>query len=302
MEQQKIFQVNFSHFPKDPRAAQIPDKIFLIDNFNESKQRSNEDIMHFPVQVTMAITFICTQGEAILSINLKKYSVTAGCVASIPPGSFFQWENASSNLECACIAINQGAMPINFNIKQGLEAAMILKDNPVFRPSYKEFSEIVNIYKSIKAVLFREDFQFKEETAKCYLEIMRWNAMDRILKMKGNDSTNTDRPSNRKEEIFMQFIGQVQENYTKERNVTFYADKLCVSPKYLSSVIHEVSGKYATEWINEYVILECKAMLKTEGDSVKNVCNRLNFANQSFFAKYFKQHTGMTPREYKNKL
>ena len=106
--------------------------------------------------------------------------------------------------------------------------------------------------------------------------------------------------SKRKEEIFKQFIAAVQDNYTKERNVIFYADKLCVSPKYLSAVVHEVSGKHATNWINEYVILECKAMLKVEGDSVKNVCNRLNFPNQSFFAKYFKQHTGMTPREYKN--
>ncbi|MBQ2297918.1 MAG: AraC family transcriptional regulator, partial [Bacteroidaceae bacterium] len=86
---------------------------------------------------------------------------------------------------------------------------------------------------------------------------------------------------------------------TQNRSITFYADKLCISPKYLSSVVHSVSGKYATDWINQCVILEAKNMLKKEGASIKDVSNYLNFANQSFFAKYFKQHTGYTPKEYK---
>ena len=157
---------------------------------------------------------------------------------------------------------------------------------------------MLSAYKSIKKTLFRTNFPFREEVAKAYVEIIRWNIMASIMEIK--EMTPEPKTSSRKEELFMRFLAAVQQYYTKERNVTFYADKLCISPKYLSSVVHEVSGKYATQWITDYVILECKAMLKTEGDSVKNVCNRLNFPNQSFFAKYFKQHTGMTPREYKS--
>ncbi|MCR5313540.1 MAG: helix-turn-helix domain-containing protein [Bacteroidaceae bacterium] len=299
MEKQKIFQVNFSHFPTDKNVARIPEKMFLIDNFDEKKGYSSEDIMDFPVQVTMALTFICTAGEATLSINLQQYKISAGYIACIHPGSFFQFLDASHDQECACIAISPNIMPVNFDVKLGMETAMALKKHPVFHPSLKEFAEILSAYKSIKEVIYREDFKFKEEVAKNYIEILRWNIMDRIMREK--DLYQQTRPSSRKEEIFMKFIATVQKYYTNERNVTFYADKLCVSPKYLSAVVHEVSGKYATQWITDYVILECKAMLKAEGDSVKNVCNRLNFANQSFFAKYFKQHTGMTPREYKNK-
>jgi YesN/AraC family two-component response regulator len=109
------------------------------------------------------------------------------------------------------------------------------------------------------------------------------------------------KPATRKDEIFHMFIREVEKNYKMERNVTFYADKLCISPKYLSSVIHDVSGRYATEWIDGFVILESKAMLKSNGNTIKEICNKLNFANQSFFAKYFKQHTGLTPKEYRNK-
>lgn len=299
MEKQKILKVNFSHFPQDERVAQIPGKMFLVDNFDEKKGTRDEERMTFPVQISMAITFICTSGTAEISINLQKHKISAGMVACIAPNSFFMFcDNESEDFECACIALDSKIMPVNFDVKSGIETALIIKDHPILTPSLKEFSEMLSAYKSIKKTLFRTNFPFREEVAKAYVEIIRWNIMASIMEIK--EMTPEPKTSSRKEELFMRFLAAVQQYYTKERNVTFYADKLCISPKYLSSVVHEVSGKYATQWITDYVILECKAMLKTEGDSVKNVCNRLNFPNQSFFAKYFKQHTGMTPREYKS--
>ena len=300
MEQLNIFQVNFSHIPNIENAAQIPDKIFLIDNFNENKCTKSKDIMCFPVQLKNTILIICTAGSAELSINLKHHTLKDGQVAIILDGDFFQWISKSEDMECAAIVINHNIMPINFDIKKGMEAAFFIKENPINTPSYKDFVSIIAIYNNIKRVLLNSEFLFKEEVAKSYLDIIRCYALDRIIRSNEHTAMEEPKKSKRKDEIFKQFIAAVQENYTKERNVIFYADKLCVSPKYLSAVVHEVSGKHATHWINEYVILESKAMLKAEGDSVKNVCNRLNFPNQSFFAKYFKQHTGMTPREYKN--
>jgi len=301
MEQLNIFQINFSHIPNIESAAQIPGKIFLLDNFNEKRNKPGQEIMNFPVQVANTIIIICTCGEAQLTINLKHQTLKAGQLATIITGDFFQWISTSDDMECATIVINQNVMPINFDIKQGMEAAMYIKEHPISSPSYKDFEAIISTYNNIKKLLFNDDFLFKEEVAMSYLNILRCYSLDRILKAKDSKIEEENKTSKRKEDIFKNFIASVQEHYTKERNVIFYADKLCVSPKYLSAVVHDVSGKYATQWINDYVILECKAMLKIEGDSVKNVCNRLNFANQSFFAKYFKQHTGMTPREYKNK-
>ena len=300
MEQLNLFQVNLSHIPNVENAVQIPDKIFLIDNFNENKQTKNKGIMCFPVQLKNTIIIMCTAGTAELSINLKPHTLNAGQFATLLAGDFFQWMSKSEDMECGVIVINQDIMSVNFDIKQGMEAAMYIKEHPICRPSYKDFESIISVYNNIKRVLSDTSFMFKEEVARNYLEIFRCYALDRILKSKERIVVEEPKKSKRKEEIFKQFIAAVQDNYTRERNVLFYADKLCVSPKYLSAVVHEVSGKHATHWINEYVILECKAMLKAEGDSVKNVCNRLNFPNQSFFAKYFKQHTGMTPREYKN--
>ena len=91
----------------------------------------------------------------------------------------------------------------------------------------------------------------------------------------------------------------VMENYKQERSVSFYADKLCVTAKYLSLVVKNVSGKSAGDWIDEYVILEAKALLKSSNMTIQEIADVLNFANQSFFGKYFKHHTGVSPKEYR---
>ena len=84
-----------------------------------------------------------------------------------------------------------------------------------------------------------------------------------------------------------------------ERSVKFYADQLCLTPKHLSGVVKEVSGKTVGEWIDELVILEAKALLNSSSMNIQEIADRLNFANQSFFGKYFKHYTGMSPKEYR---
>ena len=74
---------------------------------------------------------------------------------------------------------------------------------------------------------------------------------------------------------------------------------MCITPKYLSSIVKDVSGKNAGEWITEYVILEAKVLLKSSKMDVQGIAYKLNFPNQSFFGKYFKQKTGMTPGQYR---
>ena len=96
------------------------------------------------------------------------------------------------------------------------------------------------------------------------------------------------------------FVLAVSENFKSERQVSYYADRLCVSPKHLSAVAKELSGMTAGEWIERYVVMEAKMLLKSTNLSVQEISNRLNFSNQSFFGKYFKHQTGFSPSEYRN--
>lgn len=299
MEQHKILKINFSHFPEDDNSAQIPGKLFLIDNFNGPlTYTEREEIMKLPVQITMALFLFCRQGQIRLKVNLQDYEMHHGDNCAILPGSMFQLQSVSEDVECCVMAINPDFIDFSTDIKMGIEFARLAKNNPIHHLDYQSMQEAMSIYNSLKHKLYQKDYQFKEDVARNYLNIMRCNAFNNFSKEV--IVNNIPVASSRKEELFMKFISKVQQYYKEERNVIFYADKLCVTPKYLSSVIHEVSGKYATDWITDYVILEAKGMLRVENRSVKDVCNSLNFANQSFFAKYFKQHTGYTPKEYKN--
>jgi AraC-like DNA-binding protein len=100
--------------------------------------------------------------------------------------------------------------------------------------------------------------------------------------------------------LFEQFIGLVAKYHTQYRNVAFYADQLCLTPKYMSKLIKTATGKSAPEWIDAYVILEAKNLLKYSSDTIKQIVFKLNFPNQSVFYKFFKSRTGMTPSEYRN--
>ena len=103
-------------------------------------------------------------------------------------------------------------------------------------------------------------------------------------------------PKSRKEDLFERFIRAVSESYKEERSVSYYADKMFLTAKHLSTVVKEISGKTAGEWIDSLVVLEAKALLKSSEMSIQEIADELHFANQSFFGKYFKHHTGMSPK------
>lgn len=104
----------------------------------------------------------------------------------------------------------------------------------------------------------------------------------------------------RQQEYLERFLEQVALHHKTERSVQFYADALHITPKYLSTVIKDISGHSATALINSFVIQEAKMMLKFSGKSIQEIAYALNFTTQSFFGKYFKRHTGLSPSEYRD--
>ena len=119
---------------------------------------------------------------------------------------------------------------------------------------------------------------------------------DRLSEAKQKSEENR---SIRSKAILEDFLTLVRDNHNKERNLSFYADKLYLTPKYLSKLVKSASGKSAHEWIDSFVILEAKNMLKYSGMSIKSIVWELNFPNQTTFYRFFKTQTGMTPSEYR---
>lgn len=103
----------------------------------------------------------------------------------------------------------------------------------------------------------------------------------------------------RKDSLSKQFISLVQEHAIEHKDLSFYADKLCVTPKYLSNVISKTTGKKAAKWIDYYVMLQAMRLLKNTEDNISQISDKLNFMTSSDFCRCFKRMTGMTPKQYR---
>jgi AraC-like DNA-binding protein len=103
-----------------------------------------------------------------------------------------------------------------------------------------------------------------------------------------------------KQDILVEkFLAFVKENYRTQRMIEFYSEKLFLTPKHLSRVIKVRSGKSAGEWIEDHVMLEAMALLKSTDKTIQQISDDLNFPSQSFFGKYFKRRVGISPKEYR---
>ena len=96
-----------------------------------------------------------------------------------------------------------------------------------------------------------------------------------------------------------EFMRLVKDNFRSERQLQFYADILCITPRYLSRVVKECTGSSAADWIERYVVLEARALLKSTSMTIQQISDELNFPSQTFFGKYFKRRVGMSPKLYR---
>jgi len=115
------------------------------------------------------------------------------------------------------------------------------------------------------------------------------------------ESLDNTRPKSRRINYVQNFISLVHMHHTRERSVAFYADKLCISPKYLSMIIKEATGRSASDIIDDFVITQAKNLLRYSGKNIQQIAYDLNFTNQSSFGKYFKHVTGMSPTKFQSK-
>lgn len=92
----------------------------------------------------------------------------------------------------------------------------------------------------------------------------------------------------------------MQKNYKHERSVKWYSDRLCLTPKYLSEIVKQASGRTARQWLMAFVLIEIKSLLRNTDYSIKQIAQEMNFSSQSSFGKYFHHATGLAPKEYRN--
>ena len=234
---------------------------------------------------------IITNGRARVLINLIEYIFRPNYISLIAPGSIIQIIETSQDFDAHMMAIEHNFLPASG--KEEFFAHFLQRKKNLLLPlTTTEQVQIENFITVMWDVL--QEPVFRKEVIQHLLAGLLYN-IEYIAKNKGQSESS---PLTHQNDIFQRFISLVNTYSKTERNVSFYADKLCLTPRYLNTVIRQASQQTVMDWINQSIILEAKVLLKHSNRLVYQISDELNFPNPSFFSKFFKRMTGMTPQEY----
>lgn len=294
-----ILNLNLSDLSLQPGALHIDNKFILIDNFDDMGNEENTkglSFANYPMKLSFTIAILIVSGGINVKINLEDFEAHEGDAITVFKGNIGEFCSMLPDTRMAVIAFSDDFFNVVKNFDTALSIQQHIYTNPVLHLDRGFIDEALDIYKRMKSKLAETDNLFREGALHGYTQVLMYNSYNYFTKMKNNVEDTSE--YNRNQEIYKRFMQAVQKNYMQERSITYYADLLCISPKYLSQVIKNVTGRLAGDCIRDYVILEAKALLKSNKYTVQQVCDMMNFANQSFFGKYFKKRTGMSPKVY----
>ena len=277
-----------------PADHRIGDDILLIDNSHTMRAELSSDNEPFRIDMTMAIIY--EQGSADLKINMRDYHIEAPAVLLVLNAQIYQSAGHSEDLRSKVILMSRSFSDSLFaNSGEILPLKSSIMKNPVMKIENEEnvFGQFFQLLQNIAASPRQE---FKIESAR-HLTLSMFYGYSH-LKHEVNEVKSTN---SRQEEIFTKFTELLERHHKKEREIAFYADKMCMTSKHLSQVIKDYTGKTALGLIEEYVISEAKSMLLSTTMSIQQISDELKFPSQSVFGKYFKRVAGISPSEYRNR-
>lgn len=293
-----ISLAQFRGFFPDAKYIGIGDDFYMLDI---ALQEEHQPLNH-PCRFDGFMLLYCIKGSIRLNVNLKEFEISEGMLFMNLPGNIIRVneiiETPIEDVRYFCMAISREfSQGLKMEVTKLFNEGVSMLENPgiLLNDNEKELTwKHVNLLRS----LLEKDIPYKKDAILSTLSSLFY-----VLMGVWNDShlnELSDAQSTRSKVIFDKFMKLVSEYHTQYRNVGFYADKLCLTPKYLSKLIKNATGRSAPEWIDSYVILEAKNLLKYSGTTIKEIVYKLNFPNQSVFYKFFKARTGMTPTEYRN--
>ncbi|MCR5314287.1 MAG: helix-turn-helix domain-containing protein [Bacteroidaceae bacterium] len=277
--------------------GQFEQYVALYDNFY-SRTRLTD--IYEPDKTYLMGEFTCLwiqQGKVSITINGKSQTMERKSIVIIPMQASFKVQQVTPETRFAFVRYSKTA------IIQSIKDVELYMNR--FSPGRFDVTELSNeAFKEISGLYdeFCEGLSHKELK---YLDIYARSFCNLILVFLLNsfsiDTHIKGKAISRQETVYRQFIDLLNLYAHREREVQFYADQLHISPKYLSTVTQTYSGKNASEWIAEYVVGLAIEMMREKRCKIQDVSANLNFPTQSFFGRYFKRTTGLSPTQYAQK-
>ena len=273
----------FKSFFSDAPCVGMGDDFYIMKaNLTESHQP-----LSYPCRFDCFMVIYCLSGHIRLNVNLEEYELKSGMLFLNYPGNIIRVNELVSSdqtdLRYICVMMSR-----DFVSNLMLDVNKIFTRNLSFvaHPSIdlnEQQRELLREHISLMVRVMQQVGSFKTECVRSILSSVFYFLAGVWAEKLADKKSDEDTVTSRSRVLVDQFIKLVSEYHTSQRNVGFYAEKLCLTPKYLSRVIWDATGRSAPEWIDAYVILEAKNLLKYSGLAIKVIVYKLNFPNQSVF-------------------
>lgn len=273
------------------------DRIWVDDQMVMIRRNGEESERVFssgqPYQITSTHIGIVMDGEADIIVNLRTYHLQKGMMLVNTPESVMQMKRKEGHLDIKAIHISDEIV------------AAALGNNKIqfFRQRMNAFITMLSDEHRILLLSFFDSLwlSLHSDAKRCREGIIA-SIVQLVIHLYSTSEKETEKDSSQEgHNIFVlnQFLDLVNKNCHNHRDLDFYADKICLSKQYLSSIISEVSRQTAKEWIEEATITRIKVLLRHSDMSLNEISSKMSFPEPSHFSRYFKRLTGMTPAEYR---
>lgn len=269
----------------------------LREPFVAGTDENLSPMMHRLWKLEGGAVYFCQGGWAHITVNLKDYEIVKNTQVILLPGSIIRINGRSDDFTASF-----------FGFPKEMFREACLRFEPTFfrfikqEPCYTLPEENTGVIKGLlhaTTALYKDrENRFRNQIAKNHLQSFMLDIYDKYSR---NFDPKQIEGSNRQEEIFKNFVTLVHENCISQREVTFYAVKLCISTKYLTGICRNVTGDSAKKIIDDFAMLEIKVLLQSTDLTIQEIADRLGFPDQSYLGRYFKRHEGMSPKEYQSK-
>lgn len=237
---------------------------------------------------------LTTAGEARIRIDDTSYRLSPGSVAVLMPFHRMASEMQSDDFSFRCLCFDFDFMA-DFPLLIPPEDSERFSAMPFLQADERSFATLMSIYVSMQEYALMQEHPYRSQLVKAQLFIFVAELLFRYA-----DSARSIR-RNRGEELTGEFFRLLHRHYKTQRSLAFYADRLCVTTKYLSKVIRRTSGHTVYFWIEEFTVREAKQLLRSTQATVTEIAEQLDFPNSSFFAKFFRRHTGLSPIQFRQR-
>ncbi len=241
------------------------------------------------------VMMLVKAGTAKIEIDFKPYSLSAEQMLMLPPASLFRCVEQSDDFTVACISLSQS---ITEELTSRFEPAYFsfLTEYPIGNAPKDDIDHVGYLIEGVFHMLEKSGQEHSLAKAKLLIQCFY---LDQYDSCKAQIAQRSTASISNQEHLFMRFLTLVHEHAARQRDVAFYADKLCISNRYLSAIVRNQAGKTVKDFIDNRCIQEIKILLRTTTDPFQSIADALNFPDQSFFSRYFKKNTGMTPKEFR---